>query len=459
MLPATATRLGTLAHLFAGGYSHVAHDSPDDGSDHRKSSWGCEWETVNPRHREDAAMLGALARFFNAPDHAALNHARIAPERVALAAPTTPGGGRHALCLHAPGEATYVWLDEGGSVTLDLSDSPGLHRLTRHTGPDFAATALDLEPIQGGARVALPAAPQSGYGRDTLYVLRPIDTPPLAIFAPAAGAAFRSGGEVELRWASRDPAIRAVRVEISTNGGSVWTPLGPVMRNSGSARVTLPKLPPGPVHLKVGASKRPPAPEARVEIAITPDGDVTPPVLALIAPADGTAVGAEFTLIGRADDPSGLDRVEVRVGDESTWRPADGLSAWSLPLSSPRSGPLRLEVRAKDLAVPPLTSAPLAVQLRVDADAPKISDLVALREAKRIIVTWRTDEPASSRVQWGAAPGIYESDAGVVAENVTAHRVVLPLAAGPLHLIAISADSVGNTATSAEFTLPASVVP
>jgi hypothetical protein len=371
MLPATATRLGTLAHLFAGGYSHVAHDSPDDGPGHRHSSWGCEWAAVNPRHREDAATLGALARFFNAPDHAALNRARPAPELVTLA---PKSGGRHALCLSAPGEALYVWLDEGGAATLDLSDLPGTYTLTRHTGPDFAASAIELDPVFGGAPLALPPAPVSGFGRDTLYILR-------------------------------------------------------------SAAV--PAVPSAPTSI-------PPAAD-----------DHAAPALTLRSPLSGTTVGPAFLFLGSATDASGLARVEGRRVGDTDWRAVTGRAAWSLAFGPLLSGPHSFEFRATDRATPANTSAPLRLTLTVDANAPALTELTARREAKHIVVTWRTDEPASSRVQWGAAPGVYEGETGVVAENVTTHRVVLPLVDGPLHLVALSSDPHGNTNTSPEFPLPA----
>jgi hypothetical protein len=371
MLPSTATRLGTLAHLFAGGYSHVAHDASDDGPGHRTSSWGCDWDHVNPRHRDDAATLGALARFFNTPAHAALNRTRPAPELVTLE------GGRNALCLAAPGEAYYLWLDEGGSATLDLSDAPGRYSLTRHTGPDFADSAVEFDPVAGGAALMLPAAPQSGFGRDTLYVLR---AAPSDRAAPAA---------------------------------------------------------------------------ARAASAAPPAADHEAPRLTLRAPAADAVVGPDFLVLGNATDTSGIARVEGRLVGETEWRPATGRAAWSLGFGPLASGPHTLEFRAVDLASGPNISAPTVHQVTVDADAPIITELVARREAKRLVVTWRTDELASSRVQWGPSPGIYEGESGVVAEGVTSHRVVLPLPAGTVHLIAISADAYGNTAISAEQTLAA----
>jgi hypothetical protein len=446
MLPPTATRLATLAHLFAGGSSHVAHDSHDDGSGHSSSSWGCDWDQVNPRHREDAAMLGALARFFNTPEHAALRRALPSPARVSLS------GGRNALCLTAPGEAIYLWLDEGGTATVDLTDLPGTHRLTRYLGPDYAGSALDLAPVAGGARAPLPPAPQTGYGRDTLYLLRPIASPPLALLSPSPGARVRPGGETELRWLF-DPSLRAVRIDLSTNGGAGWTPLSAVLRNTGSARVRLPDLPPGPILLRVVASKRAPAPESRVQLTLEPDGDTTPPELSILAPGEGARVGPSFTVIGRAADEAGLSRVELRIGAESAWRSAEGLSAWSLPLGPFAHGPLRLEIRAVDLADPANTSDPLALQLDVDAAPPVITELAARRETGRVVVTWRTDEPASSRVQWGPSATLHENDTGLAAENVTEHRVILPSADGPIHLVALSSDPFGNTSAGTPLTL------
>jgi hypothetical protein len=116
------SRIATLAHYFAGGFSHVAHTEDSSDKGHHASSWGCEWDNVNPRHKDDADMLGQLSRFFNAPEQAAFNRAHPAHDLVTLA------GGHHALCLADPGRFYAVWLDEGGTASLDLSDAPSPSR-------------------------------------------------------------------------------------------------------------------------------------------------------------------------------------------------------------------------------------------------------------------------------------------------------------------------------------------
>ena len=175
-LPGLQTRLGMLASVMAGGFSHIAHLV----SPHTRSSWGCEWDTVVDRHREDAQTIGALCRFFNSPTVAGLNRTIPAHDRVTLT------GGRNVLCLADPGRLYLIWLDEGGTATLDLTDAPGDYSVELYAGDQLDAGAAPVQKlrIEGGTQALLPVPERRGFGGDTLYIIRALDPAPLDPVAP-----------------------------------------------------------------------------------------------------------------------------------------------------------------------------------------------------------------------------------------------------------------------------------
>ena len=158
----TRSRIATLAHVFAGGYSHIAHGGGPS------SSWFVDWDKLSSRHHEDARMLGRLDGFFNHSPGIDINPALPRHDRVTLA------GGHLAMCLADEGLVYYVWLDEGGTATLDLTRAPGRFAVTRYAG-DALDRPEQLDPIEGGRTVRLPAAARSGFGHDTIYVVRNLD--------------------------------------------------------------------------------------------------------------------------------------------------------------------------------------------------------------------------------------------------------------------------------------------
>ena len=113
------------------------------------------------------------------------------------------------------------------------------------------------------------------------------------------------------------------------------------------------------------------------------EGDVTPPLLSITAPADGTRwSGATIGVAGSASDPgsasdagSGLRRVEVRVNG-GAWAAAAGLASWSATVAL-APGVNLIEARAIDHANNrsavsavgvTLVTQPLAVTVRPSAD-------------------------------------------------------------------------------------------
>ena len=157
----TRNRIATLAHLMAGGFSHISLW----GKGHIDAGGGCNWPTVIQEHKDAAAMLGMLTRFFNradidvnpcVPSHDLVEHT----------------GGGHGLCLAEEGVRYFVWVDEGGTPTLDLSGTSGTFHVVRYVGSNLPASdgGTELDDITGGGKRSLGSCPKSGFGNDYLFV-------------------------------------------------------------------------------------------------------------------------------------------------------------------------------------------------------------------------------------------------------------------------------------------------
>jgi hypothetical protein len=168
------TRVAMWAHSMAGGFGEVAHD----GDNHLISSWGVSWDKVTPRHREDAAVLGAMARFFNQNPAIDICLCQPAHSLVSVA-----GGGDKALCLAQAGKSYYLWLNQGGTPTINLTGETGTFTLTR-----YSCTELDkptnLGTVSGEGSITLPKTSATGFGKDYLYVLQKSGTTTLTITTP-----------------------------------------------------------------------------------------------------------------------------------------------------------------------------------------------------------------------------------------------------------------------------------
>ena len=154
-------RIATMAHLMAGGFSNIA--LWEQG--HIDGSFGCNWPTIVQKHKDAAAMLGMLTRFFNRADMD-INPCVPAHDLV-----ENDGGGR-ALCLAEEGVRYFVWVDEGGTPTLDLSGESGTYHVMRYDVSDLPASGggTELDDVTGGEKRVLGSCPESGFGNDYLFV-------------------------------------------------------------------------------------------------------------------------------------------------------------------------------------------------------------------------------------------------------------------------------------------------
>ncbi len=156
--------IGAWATFMAGGTSQMAYlgDGWDDGS------WGVLWDVVSNKHKDMAKAHGAMARFFSDTRRIHINACRPHTEGVSCS------GGNRAVCLADPGKAYCIWLDEGGSLSLDLSDEEGEYRVIRYNGNDLRDSVV-LESISGGAGHTFEKTPTTGFGNHYLYVLTNLD--------------------------------------------------------------------------------------------------------------------------------------------------------------------------------------------------------------------------------------------------------------------------------------------
>lgn len=162
---AIRTRLATLTHVFAGGYSHVAHVgnlNPVTGKKEH-GSWITIWENQDYRHKQDIVVLGQLNRFFNEGAgqkiHRCFSNNSIIQH----------GGKDRALCLEDPGRQYFVWLPVGGECKLDLASYQDTFLVSTWKGNNLVFP-IAKDTVAGGRTVLLEAQGK-GFGHDYIFSL------------------------------------------------------------------------------------------------------------------------------------------------------------------------------------------------------------------------------------------------------------------------------------------------
>jgi hypothetical protein len=185
---ATRSRIATWAHLMAGGFSNLAHTGTRRGPRRSRGaasqpapaaaepatqpgyggSWEVTWDRFNLRGREDAVEIGNLSRFFNRTD--GIDISRCVPRHDLVRVEN----GHLAMCLANPPSSYYIWLDQGGSAELDLSQEPGRYELNRYRGADLSQP-VRLQDVTGGGTIRLESPAPRGFGNDCLFILRKVE--------------------------------------------------------------------------------------------------------------------------------------------------------------------------------------------------------------------------------------------------------------------------------------------
>lgn len=453
----TRARVATWAHLFAGGFSEIAHWPPTSGPT-EQTSWGVTWDQLYLRHKEDVDEIGKTASFFNKT--VGIDISRCVPDHARV----TVTGGNLGLCLAQSGEQYYVWVDRGGSsVKLDLTGVSGAFSVTRYRVSALGSPTV-LASISGGAVRELGATPTTGFGNEYLYVVKRASGASLTLTAPNGGETWSMNGVASVHWASSG-AIANVKLELSTDGGASY---GHVLfastPNDGSQQITVPAVTSSQARIRVSDALDPGVNDVSdASFVIQAQADITPPSVSITSPGvDGQAVKGNVSVSGTAADGSGISQVQWQLDSTSgAWSPTSGTTNWSLTLSQPSDGAHTVYVRATDSASPSNTSAPVARTFVSDSTGPEITNVGAAPGSTSAVITWTTDELATSRVQWGTAPSSYTGDTGVAQANVASHAVTLTglSPSTSYRYVVMSDDALGNSSVSAEraFTTSASV--
>ena len=153
----------------AGGFSNIAHFE-DGGGGSLSSSWAVTWDQLNIRHKQDAAEMGKLAEFFNHTPGIDIGSCIPRNDLAFLS------GGSIVLCLAEVGQSYYIWVDRGGTVSVDLSSFPRKLSVKRYRCTDLDNPVVLPDVVGGGVR-NLGSTPTSGFGNDYMFVLTNVSPP------------------------------------------------------------------------------------------------------------------------------------------------------------------------------------------------------------------------------------------------------------------------------------------
>jgi hypothetical protein len=186
--------------------------------------------------------------------------------------------------------------------------------------------------------------------------------------------------------------------------------------------------------------------------------DTIPPVSQITSPASGSNLqnGHPIVITGSATDAGGgvVASVEVSVDGGTTWHRAAGLRSWTYGWTPSSVGNTTLKSRAVDdsgnLEIP---SAGAMVSIVPNTTPPIISGVQSGPITKSwAVITWNTDEPADSQVEFGTTTA-YGASTTLDPTLAISHSVTLAgLAPATLyHYRVRSTDSAGNLAISNDF--------
>jgi hypothetical protein len=193
-------------------------------------------------------------------------------------------------------------------------------------------------------------------------------------------------------------------------------------------------------------------------IAATASADTVRPTSTITSPAGGATVqyGTPVTITGTATDAGGgvVGGVEVSVDGGMTWRRATGRESWSYNWTPGSGGTWTIRSRAVDdsgyLETP---SAGVAVTVQGDSTPPAISNVhVSNITATGATITWTTDEPADSLVEYGTTTTYGSSSVLNPSLSYSHSQQLSNLSAITIyHYRVKSKDHAGNLSTSADF--------
>ncbi|HUU96390.1 MAG TPA: CARDB domain-containing protein, partial [Phycisphaerae bacterium] len=324
------------------------------------------------------------------------------------------------------------WSEYDGKSSVAFPDLPG----GLHT---FEVKAKDLS----GNEDATPAVRHFR-----------MDAAPPAISGITASPA---AGRCVVAWTTDEPATAQVHYGL-TDAYGFSTPVDGRLMTGHSMTIT--GLSPGTeYHCRVKSRDGCGHEAVSGDLSFSTLPDSTPPgtQIASGVPEGGTACGLPITF-----GWTGTDDVTPVVQLQFSWRIDDAVwcdwaAATSHAIAALADGLHTLQVKARDTSGNE-DESPAERHFTLDTAPPVITDVLATPAAGQCVVTWTTNEPATSTVEYGLTDG-YGTRTPPGSQLVTAHRVTVAglMPGTEYHFRMMSTDACGHEAVSdgSAFTTPA----
>jgi len=182
--------------------------------------------------------------------------------------------------------------------------------------------------------------------------------------------------------------------------------------------------------------------------------DITKPTVSIMAPSNGSTVSGTVNVTANASDNIGVTKVEFWV--DSSLKTTDTIASYSFSwdTTAETNGSHSLQAKAYDAAGNSGISTPVSVTVFNDITPPSISNILVTNIAQTsATITWTTDEPATSQVEYGLTTA-YGSQTNLDTNLVTSHSQNLTsLSAGTLYNYRVnSKDAANNQSLSINYT-------
>lgn len=316
----------------------------------------------------------------------------------------------------------------------------------------FVATPSNtfLGLIDGAHTVSVTAQDLRGNVDDSPAVRRfSVDATPPTNFTIGTAAQLT---QCAITWTTDEPSTSQVEYGVTANYGAVSPLAGGVVINH---VVTLTGLIPGTAyHFRVRSR------DALGNEGFSPDGtfatlpDITPPETVI---SSGPAEESTICTLPTAVTWSGTDDVtlpgSLAFSYQIDSQPYTAFSsATTVSLSGLAEGSHTFRVRARDLAGNEDPS-PAPLRFTVDTHGPIFSLINANPAAGQAVVTWKTDEPSNSHVDYGISAS-YGSSTALNSQLVTNHSATISglLPNTTYHYRVHSRDACGHEAVSSDGT-------
>jgi len=288
--------------------------------------------------------------------------------------------------------------------------------------------------------------------------------------APAA-AAYGEGITVSTPQAADIASVNLINLATSTHNldqEQRFVPLS-FTKLGGQLSVQIPGnpnlAPPGYYMLNIVDSNGVPSVARIIHLTGSGSGDTQAPSVSVTAPAAGATVSGDVALAAEATDDVGVESVQFKV-DGNPVGPPDTSAPYGMTWDSTTvpDGQHTITAEARDAAGNTGVSAPVTVTVQngpPDTTPPVITNVQANGvSTTTAIITWDTDEPADTQVEYGTSPA-YGQTSTLQPSLVTQHSVALSgLAPGTTyHFRVRSRDAAGNLAVSEDHTFTTTTTP